>query len=213
MAPVLPGQGLAMTANAIWNWVAFWGPVFRDIASLVLGGLGAYLAYLAIKMGREQGRIAARQADIAETQHRIMLEQMAARPDLACEIRRNTDDAADAEDFLLVIANRGNKIARDITYKIACPGFAWEQLDVRMTVGQPGRQLFGDTWIWALGGTIERPLFPSDFVTIVGFSVSRPDDNPVYFNWRVACDGGTFPSDPNDLGSVYLEGPKQPRRG
>jgi hypothetical protein len=51
----------------------------RDLVSLVVGGLGAFLAYLAIKPGKEQAAISKRPAEIAETQHQILQEQLARR--------------------------------------------------------------------------------------------------------------------------------------
>src|SRR5688572_9558231 len=40
----------------------------RDLVSLVVGSLGAFLAYLAIKLGKEQAKIAERQFQIQEVQ-------------------------------------------------------------------------------------------------------------------------------------------------
>lgn len=46
----------------------------RDLLNLLMTGLGAYLAWRAIQMGREQTLTAKRQTEIAEFQHQIMQE-------------------------------------------------------------------------------------------------------------------------------------------
>src|SRR5688572_26505256 len=43
----------------------------RDLASLIVAGLGAFLAYLAIKLGKEQAAIAKRQGEITEQQYQM----------------------------------------------------------------------------------------------------------------------------------------------
>ena len=90
-----------------WGWRTGF-EILRDLLSLGMAGLGAYLAYLAIKMGRrqtaigeeqtrigteqmaialrqealdiEQGNIAKRQAEIAEVQHGLLEKQLATQP-------------------------------------------------------------------------------------------------------------------------------------
>ena len=78
-----------------WGWRTGLETV-RDVVTLLVGGLGTYLAGQAIKMGRNNERVTNRQveilgrlaeldekqADIAETQHQILQEQLSKRLDL-----------------------------------------------------------------------------------------------------------------------------------
>lgn len=52
----------------------------RDLLALTVGSLGVLLAYLAIKLGRAQANISARQAAIAENQYRIQMIQLGQQP-------------------------------------------------------------------------------------------------------------------------------------
>lgn len=54
----------SMSVPAVWRLVERWGPVVRDLLSVGLAGLGAYLAWLSIQMGREQDVITAKQIEI-----------------------------------------------------------------------------------------------------------------------------------------------------
>ena len=71
---------------------------FGSSPSLIAGGLSIYLAYLAIKMGREQDVITRRQLQIVEEQRRLLAEQAALQPafdymDLAFGRRRRIASA------------------------------------------------------------------------------------------------------------------------
>ncbi len=92
----------------------------RDLVNVVVGGLGAYLAYLAIRMGQSQGRIALRQADIAEVQHRIMQEQLAKAAKL--RVRGDTAQSHQAPETIIPIEvfNDGNKTARGFFWELLC---------------------------------------------------------------------------------------------
>jgi len=57
------------------GWDSFWlHPMerVRDGVSLCLAALSAYLAYLAIRLGKQQANLAERQTAIAEKQDRLM---------------------------------------------------------------------------------------------------------------------------------------------
>lgn len=91
----------------------------RDFANVVITGLGAYLALLAIRMGRRQEAIAKRQAEIAEVQYQIMQEQLAKAATL--RVRADTAQEHHPPETVIPIEvfNDGNKTAR---------GFFWELL-------------------------------------------------------------------------------------
>src|SRR5688572_595788 len=72
----------------MWQRLMEWLPDVRwefelgDVANLLVAIVGAVLAYLAIKLGKEQAKIATKQTEMAELQHDIMLRQIAREAEL-----------------------------------------------------------------------------------------------------------------------------------
>src|ERR1044072_8385762 len=101
----------------MWQLVEAGAPVVRDVLSLAIGGLGVFLAYLAIKLGKEQAQIADKQTAIAEKQDRIMHEQLARRAVICMSITQGIPIADGRTLCRVYVHNNGT---RGIT------GYKWE---------------------------------------------------------------------------------------
>src|SRR5262245_59233406 len=109
----------------MWESVEMWAPVVRDVLSVGLAALGSWLAWLSIKMGREQDAVTARQMAImeslrdleakqaatAEKQHALVSMEMARRPDLAMRVARATGGRNGVAKIVLAIRNNGDRLA------------------------------------------------------------------------------------------------------
>ena len=142
--------------DAVWDWFVFWGPVARDFLSVGLAALGAFLAYLAIKLGKEQSKIAKRQTEIAETQHEIMLEQQARKAALKVETGTFHPDGEWRYAELHAV-NLGNGTARGFYWELHVPNsypqdvLYFREIDggiiapVNIVSGSNNWRLIGDT--------------------------------------------------------------------
>src|SRR5687768_13481043 len=86
----------------------------RDLANLIVATVGLVLAGYAVRMGREQGRIAKRQAEIAERQDALIREQLENRPLVRVMIGGQTRSDLEPETdtiVQLVIKNLGRGVA------------------------------------------------------------------------------------------------------
>jgi hypothetical protein len=171
----------------------------RDLVNLVVGGLATYLAYLAIRMGREQSRTAFRQAEIAEVQHRIMQEQLAKAVKL--RVRCDTAQTHHAPETIIPVEvfNDGNKTAR---------GFFWEVLfsdalagNVRL-VDVEGKSVASIAGIVASDGACydqydghgEEALFPGSSVQIGNIRVNTSSVTQFTMLWRIRFEDGCEPT-------------------
>lgn len=200
-----------------------WGEFFamvRDVLSLGLAGLGAYLAHLAIKMGREQGVIAKRQGEIAETQHQIMLEQLARKANL--EIFLVGPSVRDGYDvYPLMAINSGSKPVNSFHYEI----WVDDQPFIRVLEGREGKELSGEQYMNIPDGTKESrqhtgmyqlPLFrgtPVQFVTLIIDYTTVPPDMDMHLDvrWVVVSEDGRIEGSPSDiLKDIKVEGASVP---
>ena len=215
--------------DALWNWFAFWGPVFRDVLSVVLAAVGALLAFQAIRMGKrqesialEQGAIAKRQADIAEKQHQIELEQLAKRAVLSLQTGGSssafTDDTRTVhlQTFTVCIVNSGTRTARDIYWQISAPYIArckpaFEALAGNVDVKEDVVYEFPDDIeglehapfpdeFPALTGRCVGPIYPDQQVECAVISVAIPHADfqkakLEHCDYFLACDDGRFPAE------------------
>lgn len=123
-----------------WGWrLGF--EALRDFLSVGIAGLGAYLAYLAISLGREQtrigreqveiakrqealdleqARITKRQGEIAELQHQMIANQLRVRAVLRVSAVFH-DDADGTGRYGFQLANDGNTTANDLRYELETP--------------------------------------------------------------------------------------------
>src|SRR4029077_9361368 len=85
----------------------------RDVLSVTLAALGAYLAYLAIKLGRAQERISKRQAEITETQFALFEEQRKQKSLARFVISEAPVFDGDDAVYKLIMINEGHRAARD----------------------------------------------------------------------------------------------------
>jgi hypothetical protein len=96
-----------------------WFAALRDVLSLGLAALGAWLAWLAIRMGREQARVAAQQQTIVDVQHRMFLE----RTRLDSRLRVEKSFLSRGVRFTLV--NTGTTIFQSISWRMKGLHRAW----------------------------------------------------------------------------------------
>ena len=113
----------------------------RDVLSVGMAALGAYLAFLAIKLGKEQtrigreqteiakrqealdveqGLIAKRQAEIAETQHRVLQEQLSRKADLEMELVHDVSTPIET-GIKLRVKNKGLQVSSGVLLELLRP--------------------------------------------------------------------------------------------
>ena len=149
----------------------------REFANVVIAGLGAYLALLAIRMGRRQEAIAKRQAEIAEVHTRSCKNSSRKLRHYAFEPIPLNSTIRPRPSSPLKVVNDGNKTAR---------GFFWELLlsdalaqNVRFVDvgGRPVPSIAGivgadDNLYGQYDGHGEEALFPGSSVQVGNIPVN-----------------------------------------
>jgi hypothetical protein len=156
----------------------------RDVLNLLMTGLGAALAGMAIRMGSKQSRIgreqmaialrqealdvqqmeiAKRQGEIAERQHKVLEDQLDRRVNLVMSLSPAPLENPDLERWNVVVVNNGNRTARDFHWELYVP---WDlrlhhelrasmvQRDVPMFLDQSERPYF------QISGHVAMPVHP-----------------------------------------------------
>lgn len=192
------GHWLQLGLDAFWQH-----PVerVRDAGTLVLGGVSAYLAWQAIKMGQKQSEIAERQATIAEKQDKILSEQMARKSELVLVFERDPEPKTLTvrQGFTLKVCNNGNRMCRDFQW---CLGI--EAAD---------RAFFhfsADVVNIRAGGTLQSvqsahsmPVFPNALCELTRLDLDdAPEglDREIQVKWYVFSEDGR---NPHDVAETY----------
>lgn len=157
----------------------------RDLVSLTITALGAFLAYLAIKLGREQTKIAAKMMAIWEKQDQLLSEQLTRRAVLTLEVRGSSYGYTDEgltimraqHSFHLV--NSGSKLAKDIYFKFTAP---WESHCKPQFVVTEGTSFLASEEEWLsedeanifVEGRCSRPIYPGQEIRCAEAFVEMP---------------------------------------
>jgi hypothetical protein len=189
----------------------------RDVVGLVVATLSVFLAYLAIKLGREQAKtaseqtaIAKRQSEIAETQHRIMLDQLSQRPVLEMRVVNASQGNDGLETFAIDVFNSGSKPAKDIFWHLNVDSalakklvFEWSAPIERVNEGTEGGRSFVH-----FRGFRPKPLYPQRYSVLCTVTVSAAVENYGEVRWQVVSEGGRFPEN-EKYGLLYFERPSE----
>jgi hypothetical protein len=182
----------------------------RDVLSLGMTGLGAYLAWQAIKMGREQSRIAQEQADIAkrqaaivENQDHILREQLAKKTDLRVSSgsQKQIPKADQSNETLitLTVRNGGNKIADGFYWELMVPDELCCKVELTNDGGAaPGQLAAGESGVFnKLSGHYTDKLFPTSRVEIGKLAVDceHPATERFWIEWRIGSEDGGVPAE------------------
>jgi hypothetical protein len=202
-----------------------WSVELGDLANLLVAAVGAYLAWLAIRMGREQtrigkeqtqiakrqealdieqGNIAKRQAEIAETQHSIMQDQLGRRAILAITLTFLHDNEKPL--WRIRISNSGNRTATECNWNIYIP----EQVAGKLYIQKwNGEQLHLSEDTYVRNGTIWRPfygdlqksIYPGSDVQCATIVV-HPEVTqyprlffPITLQWSIWSEDGRYPKE------------------
>jgi len=166
----------------------------RDLVSLVVGGLGVFLAYLAIKLGKEQAKIAEKQTGIAEKQDRIMQEQLDKRTELSIALI-NPQAHGEGHRYDVAVLNEGSRSAMT--------GLYWH---LYLPAGREGGE-----WNAAIEanhsrvvtaidvvdqahfkGFLQSPIFPTRHVSM-GTVIFTNVASPLLIRWSIIAEDGKFP--------------------
>lgn len=188
----------------------------RDLASLIIGGLGAFLAYLAIKLGKEQAKggkrlekltadLAAfqfRLKEISEQQHEYLWEQIRRKAILSLTHKRMYPDSGVLDvtvNYVVQVTNTGNKICREFLWSLALPQSALPFLVFPKGV-EIHDSLDGTFPVRRIEGVFAKTLFPGQTSVVTSFKVQRAallekDSESLQILWSILSDDGRFPSD------------------
>lgn len=192
----------------------------RDLLNLLMTALGAYLAWRAIQMGREQGEIAKRQAEIAETQHKIMQEQLAQKSDLKIALLgADVREGFNVYSFLAV--NTGTKTVNGFHYTLSVS----DQPFIHVLEGREGKEMSGEQFMdvndWSkksrhYTGFYQQPLFhavPVTFATLIIDYTAVPADMDMHVEvcWVVVTEEGRIEGSlPDMFKDIKIEGAPSP---
>jgi hypothetical protein len=176
----------------------------RDVLNLLMTTLAAWLAFLAIRMGREQGVIAEKQAAIAEKQDRVLQAQLARTSSLRMSTRYQTRDfgsgTGSGPTFVVCdVVNGGSKTTDGFYWAIFIPR-SLENL-VRFVDANGSPILVRPTPLpefyfpIKLDGHYEKRLFPLSNAIVARLSITD-DETTQEFNvqWRLVGDDGPVPT-------------------
>ena len=189
-----------------WGWRTGF-EAFRDLLSLGIAGLGAYLASEAIRLGKQQKQLATDQGRIAAIQGQIVLKQderlekeLARRAKLEVFLRRESQDPFKWE---LCVRNRGDRSADQFYWDFLFPQrlntqIRLEHIRPGENLARPDIKLFGNEPMRWYGDWSIRPAFPGSFAicAVVHFSGAldlQHYPNPIEFRWAVTGENGRFP--------------------
>jgi hypothetical protein len=200
----------------------------RDILSLGTAGLGSYLAWLAIRVGRAQKQmgleqieiakrqealdikamqIAERQAAIVEKQNQIFEDQLGRKAELEVVIEHSRI-VGTQKVYALAIQNSGKRKAHGFYWSVYIPAEALPFIAMEFGSASPqrcctlrtheGKQYSFCTW-YETGVVFSGQKTGFGQITIV---TAKPD---TFFKmgWAVTCDDGDFPR-PGQVGHVEV---------
>jgi hypothetical protein len=189
-----------------------WFAAVRDLLSVGLAALGAWLAWLSIKMGREQDAVTvkqmdlmegqkdllaelkaleAKQADIAEVQHRMVMEQAARRASLTLADRPMSNDGSKVH-LALAIKNGGQSAAEGIYWHVFVDATVDAEVDFQFRRISE-RVVEGDVVHYR--GFADQPIFPTRSVNICSPVIGIARLNQCEIRWQLVCRDGVFPAD------------------
>lgn len=181
----------------MWHLVETSAPVVRDLLSLGLAGLGAYLACLALRLGKQQ-------AQIMEKQDRRIDEELAKQPILLVEMFASS---ADKEwiHYDVSIYNKGTR---------KCTGFKWYLLSAFSSGVQPQihddvaheithRTLEHEQHV-RFAGYVAEPLFVHQRYELGTLRVRL--ENRSSMRWHIVADEGEWPGR-EKYGTLKLDDP------
>ena len=176
----------------------------RDLLSLLMTGLGAYLAFRAIRMGTEQaaiakrqmeldieqGKISARQAQIAEYQHEAFQRQAAKKAELVLECGTREKPGLKKYVQFLTVSNVGNKAATSFAWQLTYDLEFESRLKIRVGDGLvAAKDMVGSDAVALSGTSPSRPLLPDDSIEIGVFE--RMPRN-FRFHWTIRTEDDWF---------------------
>jgi hypothetical protein len=213
----------------------------RDLSSVGIGALGALLAYLAIRMGREHARIgkeqteiatrmealeielatiAKRQMDIAEFERRVLEDNLLKRAVLVLSI--DFVERSTPWTWKIGLKNIGNKGATGCYWKLFLPKNSRHVVHVFDVNGKsnppgPDRYTFDNTEFVAFSVLHSEPIY-ADYEAVCGGITMEPvveRDPGKYFpfplHWSIHGEDGRFPPERETV-AVQLEAPIIMRR-
>jgi hypothetical protein len=191
----------------MWDWILRHLPEtkpgtieIRDIANLLVAGVGAVLAFIAIRLAKRQEDISRTQAAIAEKQDQIMQSQLARRSDLHVEGGLQ-DKNGTVITVKFHIINRGPKTADGLRWEIAYgeavkPYVEFYHEDTGTVEGVWLGSTLGDMHcVEVINGDYEKKLFPGDRLEILRMRVDSNLKEMKEFSiaWRTRCEDGRVP--------------------
>jgi hypothetical protein len=187
----------------------------RDLLSLVMAGLGAYLAWQAIKVGREQvasakrqeglaeqmkamseeqAGIAREQAAIVKAQHEVMQQQFAQRSLLAVVCDPEDQDQSSKDEYYKIpvyVRNDGKLSVQEFTWFIFGPIAAASNAE-RATMNR-GPEV-GSSGGWS--GHYDKPISAHQFRSITMLRISRRfvnEEGGVTIAWYIDTPNARYP--------------------
>jgi hypothetical protein len=187
----------------MWQTLMDWLPdlhvgtfEIRDLLNLVMTGLGAYLAWLAIKMGRKQ-------TEIAEKQHAIWEAEMAKKTDLRVlapsqKLAFNKDLEYMETIVKFKVHNGGNKTAEVFFWEVLIPEDLCSSIEF---IHQDGTRYSGTiTHLSATehysrdSGHYSDRLSPFSGIDVTTIAVPRsPKTHRFKIRWRIRGEEGMVP--------------------
>jgi hypothetical protein len=213
----------------MWDTLMDWLPdveigvlEVRDLLALVLTSVGAWLAWLAIRMGREQGAFTAKQMEILEGQ-RGLLGRLGELEEKQLAIAEKQDKleterldrvaklwvtatlietAGSHVRFALGVTNSGRKTAT---------GVYWHLFMTQRVESASSMELLADTGAARItdGGRINyrgfigQPIFPSRRKRLCTININIVALGLGEIEWQLVAEDGMFPGD-NMRGSIVF---------
>lgn len=158
----------------------------------------------------EQGKIATRQAEIAETQYRIFQEQLARSPYLELDCtwfsaaREDSDQVEPKPEVILQLTNTGKSSAHDVSVEI------WLNVNINsetanglpFAILQDGGAFSikydDDNNRHSYFKNVEGPVLADDTLHLLTVTTHVfPEGQPIILSWRAYSREGTFPEGPD----------------
>jgi hypothetical protein len=194
-----------------WHHRVGWSGTFavvRDGVSLGLAALGTFLAYLAIKLGKEQAKIAEKQtalaekqAAITEKQDRIMQDQLAKRAVLQLTIPlTGLHVSGQMYRYPVYVENSGNKTALGLRWNLYIPVEHSRDDECQLEIHDKQRAPFpvglderGNEMFVDYSGFFSQPVHRRQAVEIGYLLLKGSIANQFKMYWTVDAEDGSFP--------------------
>ncbi len=174
--------------------------VARDCLTLLLTGVGCWLAFRAVEMGREQGVIAKKQAEIADVQHKIFMEQKNLRADFITRLFPSMEPDPSKVVHRLSLTNTGQKEVGILELTLILDKEFADSVDLKLNYEFKRTETSVPLKMVLLKAIIQRPFIPGVGVDIGEFKYKAGDPRreTAKIRWGVACSDGTFPKSGTD---------------